>query len=65
MFENVFDRAFDQFSPEAIVLQCGADSVTGDKLGQFNVTLQGHANAFEHVLKKRVPLLCLGGGGYT
>jgi acetoin utilization deacetylase AcuC-like enzyme len=29
------------FDPGAVVLQCGADSLTGDRLGTFNVTLKG------------------------
>lgn len=37
----------------------------GDKLGEFNVSLKGHAEAFKYVKSKNVPLLCLGGGGYT
>lgn len=49
LFKVVFDRAFQKFQPEAIVLQCGADSIMGDKLGEFNVSLKGHAAAFNHV----------------
>ena len=33
----------ERFAPDAIVLQCGADSLCGDKLGCFNLTLNGHA----------------------
>lgn len=33
----------ERFAPNAIVLQCGADSLCGDKLGCFNLTLNGHA----------------------
>ena len=29
------------------------------------MSLKGHSEAFEHVKNKRLPLLCLGGGGYT
>ena len=29
------------------------------------MSLRGHAEAFNHVRKKGIPLLCLGGGGYT
>ena len=44
----VFDRPvikkiMERFAPDAIVLQCGADSLCGDKLGCFNLTLNGHA----------------------
>ena len=29
------------YDPSAIVLQCGADSLTNDRLGCFNLTLKG------------------------
>lgn len=31
----------ERYQPNAVVLQCGADSLTGDKLGRFNLTLKG------------------------
>ena len=34
-------------------------------MGEFNLSLEGHAEAFNHVRQTGVPLLCLGGGGYT
>jgi hypothetical protein len=30
------------YRPTAVVLQCGADSLTGDRLGCFNLTLKGN-----------------------
>lgn len=53
------------YQPSAVVLQCGADSLTGDRLGCFNLTLKGHAEAVRHVKSFGVPMLVLGGGGYT
>ena len=35
------------YQPSAIVLQCGADSLSGDRLGCFNLTLKGHAKCVE------------------
>jgi histone deacetylase 1/2 len=32
----------ETFQPSAVVLQCGADSLSGDRLGCFNVTLKGN-----------------------
>ena len=49
----------------AVVLQCGADSLTGDRLGCFNLTVAGHANCVEYIKSFGLPLLVLGGGGYT
>lgn len=31
----------ETYQPSAIVLQCGADSLSGDRLGCFNLTLKG------------------------
>ena len=64
VFKNVVDKVFERFRPEAIVLQCGSNSVVGDRIGGFNLTIEGHGNAFKHVLSKNVPTVCLGGGGY-
>jgi acetoin utilization deacetylase AcuC-like enzyme len=35
------DKVMDWYRPEAVVLQCGADSLAGDRLGCFNLTLKG------------------------
>lgn len=53
------------YQPSAIVLQCGSDSLAGDKLGCFNLSMRGHANCVEFVKSFGLPLLLLGGGGYT
>ena len=53
------------YQPGAIVLQCGADSLAGDKLGCFNLSMEGHASCVEFVLEFPCFVLVLGGGGYT
>ena len=53
------------YRPGAVVLQCGADSLTGDRLGVFNLTLKGHAECVRFMKSFGVPTLVLGGGGYT
>lgn len=65
LFEIVVGRAVEVFRPEAIVLQCGADSVTGDRLGSFNLSTKGHAACVQWTRSLNIPLLILGGGGYT
>lgn len=65
IFKPVFDKIMEVFQPGAIVLQCGADSLGGDRLGCFNLTTKGHARAVKHVQSFGVPTLVLGGGGYT
>ena len=39
----------ETYKPGAIVLQCGADSLTGDRLGCFNLTLNGHGECVSYV----------------
>lgn len=55
----------EMFQPSAVVLQCGADSLTGDRLGCFNLTLKGHGKCVEFIKRYNIPLLLVGGGGYT
>lgn len=65
IFKTVIGSVMASYKPGAIVLQCGADSLAGDKLGPFNLTLRGHGFAVEFCKSFAVPLLLLGGGGYT
>ncbi|KDR84346.1 hypothetical protein GALMADRAFT_55732 [Galerina marginata CBS 339.88] len=65
VFDPVIDRIMDVFRPSAVVLQCGADSLAGDKLGCLNLTMHGHAHCVQFLRKYNVPLVLLGGGGYT
>ena len=71
----------ETYRPTAVVLQCGADSLTGDRLGCFNLSLKGtvskqdgqyfcsawagHAECVKFMKDFGIPLLVLGGGGYT
>lgn len=58
----------ESFRPEAVVLQCGADSLSGDPIsgpfGGFNLTLKGHGECVNFFKQRNVPLILLGGGGY-
>ena len=51
IFVPVMRACIDKFQPNAIVLQCGADSVTGDRLGRFNLSIEGHAKCIEFIRK--------------
>ncbi|KAK9511524.1 hypothetical protein O3M35_000163 [Rhynocoris fuscipes] len=66
---RVFDRIFDNvrrvFSADAVVLQCGADGLSGDPLGSFNLTEAAYGHCVNKVLSLRKPTLVLGGGGYN
>lgn len=65
VFKPVMNKVVEVYRPGAIVLQCGADSLSGDRLGCFNLTEKGHADCVKHVKGFGLPLLVLGGGGYT
>uniref|UniRef100_A0A915DQQ9 Histone deacetylase n=1 Tax=Ditylenchus dipsaci TaxID=166011 RepID=A0A915DQQ9_9BILA len=55
IFVPVMEKLVGSYQPNAIVLQCGADSLTGDRLGCFNLTLKEVQFAYA----------VTGGGGYT
>ncbi|CRK10002.1 hypothetical protein BN1708_009872 [Verticillium longisporum] len=65
IFEPVIEHVMKFYQPEAVVLQCGGDSLSGDRLGCFNLSMEGHANCVSYVKSFGLPTLVLGGGGYT
>ncbi|KAI8808183.1 hypothetical protein BJ742DRAFT_853842 [Cladochytrium replicatum] len=65
LVKSVLGAVMERFRPGAVVLQCGADSLSGDRLGCFNLSMRGHAFALEYLKTWNVPILMLGGGGYT
>lgn len=65
IFEPVIENVMKYYQPEAVVLQCGGDSLSGDRLGCFNLSMDGHANCVNYVKSFGLPTLVLGGGGYT
>ena len=65
IFEPVISSVMEYYRPEAVVLQCGGDSLSGDRLGCFNLSMAGHANCVSFVKSFNLPVLVLGGGGYT
>ncbi|XP_022970993.1 histone deacetylase 19-like isoform X1 [Cucurbita maxima] len=65
LFKPIMGKVMEVFKPGAVVLQCGADSLSGDRLGCFNLSIKGHAECVRYMRSFNVPLLLLGGGGYT
>lgn len=65
VFEPVIQGVMEFYSPDAVVLQCGGDSLSGDRLGCFNLSMEGHANCIKFVKSFNLPTMVLGGGGYT
>lgn len=65
LFKIIIAKVVETYLPGVIVLQCGADSLAGDRLGCFNLSIDGHAECVKFVKKFNLPLLVTGGGGYT
>lgn len=53
------------YRPDVVVIQCGADSLSKDKLGHLNLSIKGHGEAIKHMISYGTPVVMLGGGGYT
>ena len=43
VFSATMDAVMEHYRPSVVVLQCGADSLGCDRLGVFNLTIEGHA----------------------
>ncbi|CAM6126040.1 unnamed protein product [Calypogeia fissa] len=65
LFKTIISKVVEFYQPGAVVLQCGADSLAGDRLGCFNLSIDGHSECVRFVKKLGLPLLVTGGGGYT
>jgi histone deacetylase 3 len=65
IFKPIIQATIECFRPSVIVLQCGADSLSCDRLGVFNLSLKGHGECVRFVKTFNIPTLVLGGGGYT
>ncbi|KAI9208261.1 uncharacterized protein BJ171DRAFT_490830 [Polychytrium aggregatum] len=65
IFKSVMSNVIEMFRPSAIVLQCGADSLAGDRLGCFNLSIKGHGECVKFIKSFKIPMLVVGGGGYT
>ncbi|XP_071952749.1 histone deacetylase 3-like isoform X2 [Antedon mediterranea] len=65
LFKPVIQSVMEYYRPTCIVLQCGADSLGCDRLGCFNLSIKGHGDCVNYIKSFNLPLLVLGGGGYT
>ncbi|KAJ3295774.1 Histone deacetylase 3 [Borealophlyctis nickersoniae] len=65
IFKGTMTQVMESFRPGAVVLQCGADSLASDRLGCFNLSIKGHGECVRFMKSFKVPMLVLGGGGYT
>ena len=65
LFREIVGPCVSTFQPTVIVLQCGADSLGCDRLGCFNLNIPAHGACVAFVKQLGIPMLVLGGGGYT
>ncbi|MWD28875.1 acetoin utilization protein AcuC [Aquicoccus sp. SCR17] len=57
--------AIQRHRPQTIVLQCGADALLEDPLARLAASNRMHLEVLEALMELQVPMLVLGGGGYT
>ncbi|KAJ5989266.1 hypothetical protein N7481_004476 [Penicillium waksmanii] len=65
LYHQVIGACVENYRPGAIVLQCGADSLGCDRLGCFNLNVRAHGACVAFTKTFGLPLLVVGGGGYT
>ncbi|KAL4432949.1 hypothetical protein ABPG74_014463 [Tetrahymena malaccensis] len=65
LFKNVMNKVMEVYRPDVVVFQTGADSLANDKIGHFNLSIKGHGQCLTYMMGFNVPLVVLGGGGYT
>lgn len=65
LFKSVIDPLITTYKPTVIIQQCGADSLGHDRLGCFNLNIKAHGECVNFVRSFGIPMLVVGGGGYT
>jgi histone deacetylase 1/2 len=65
IFKPIMTEVMQKYQPNAVVCQCGSDSLAFDKLGKFNLTTRGHGDCIAFMKSFGLPMIILGGGGYT
>ncbi|MCL4126126.1 UNVERIFIED_CONTAM: hypothetical protein GTU68_055075, partial [Idotea baltica] len=61
LLQSVIKEVREVFEADAVVCQCGADTLTKDPLGGANISLEGYLKCIEEVLQIKKPTLFLGG----
>lgn len=65
LFDCIMDEVIAKYKPDSIILQLGADSLAFDVLGRLNLSIKGHGNCVKKMMSYGIPMMLLGGGGYT
>ncbi|KAK9685554.1 Histone deacetylase 8, partial [Basidiobolus ranarum] len=64
VFDQVIQKAFSTYQPDAVVLQCGSDGLVGDPTGEWNLTIESIGACVAKILDLDKPTLILGGGKF-
>lgn len=62
---EVLIAAVENYKPQLVFAQFGADTLIEDPMKGFNLTLDGPANCLKQLMKLDLPTVILGGGGYN
>jgi acetoin utilization protein AcuC len=65
ILQRVILPALERFAPDAIVLQCGADSLADDPLSRLALSNNAYLEALDAIRPIAPRLIVLGGGGYN
>ncbi|KXJ23746.1 histone deacetylase 8 [Exaiptasia diaphana] len=65
VFNRVMSKVRAKYKPDAIVCQCGVDTLAGDPMASFNLTQFGVGHCVKNLLSWNLPTMILGGGGYN
>ena len=63
IFKAVVGKAMASFEPNAVVVCSGANSLSKERLGCFNLSTKGHGECIKILRDANLPTLLLGGGG--
>jgi len=63
-FKAVVPPLVEAFDPQVVVLQAGADGLSGDPLAHWTLTNNAYAEVARRVVEFGRPVLATGGGGY-
>jgi histone deacetylase 1/2 len=50
VFRTVVSEVMNVYRPTVIVMQCGADSLALDQLGEFNLSIEGHGECLQYII---------------
>ncbi|RWS10190.1 hypothetical protein B4U79_14045 [Dinothrombium tinctorium] len=66
LFKKVIQIVKSRFDADAVICQCGGDTLVGDPFDCFNLTLHGIGNCVQLLISSfDTPFIFFGGGGYN